>query len=349
MEFETIELPREVLVKQKAIDSTGKICRLLRLEGPCLLFTNSNLMEIAGRDVFRNLNSSGYVVNTEMIDGVEKKRMDELVDKARKYSFIVAVGGGKVIDAAKYASFKVGVPFISIPTAPSHDGIASPRATLNTDDGKKISYEARTPIAVIADLNVIAKAPYRLIASGFGDTIANIIAIADWRLAQKEIGETVSEYSCNLSLTCAENVMKFADSIKNREITGIKVLVDALLSSGMAMCITKNSRPASGSEHLFSHAIDYLYPETPATHGEQVGLGTLIMAKLHEMDWQKFKEIMQVVGLPTNAEQIKIPEEILIKSLAYAKEIRKDRYTILNKLDLSESKAKEILKEVNVI
>ena len=108
--------------------------------------------------------------------------------KAGRYDAVVGLGGGKIIDCAKYAAARVGLPLVAVATNLSHDGLCSPVATLDNDAGRG-SYGVPTPIAVVIDLDVIREAPVRFVRSGIGDAISNISAVADWELAHRCNGE----------------------------------------------------------------------------------------------------------------------------------------------------------------
>ncbi len=171
-------------------------------------------------------------------------------------SLVLGVGGGKVIDVAKLASTRSGINFISVPTAASHDGIASPRASIKNKGGS-VSLPAESPIGVIADTKIISKAPFRLLAAGFGDIISNHTAVLDWKLAHRLLNEDFSDSAAALSLMTAKMTMKSADAIKGGLIESAELVVKALISSGMAISIGGTSRPASGSEHKFCSCTGY--------------------------------------------------------------------------------------------
>jgi len=115
------------------------------------------------------------------------------------------------------------------------------------------------------------------------------------------------------------------------------------------MCIAGSSRPASGSEHLFSHALDTLMPEKKSLHGEQCGVGSIMMAYLHKLPWQRIVENLKRLGCPTTAREMGVPDDIIVKALMMAKDIKKDRYTILNEADLNEEKARNLARVTGVI
>lgn len=349
MEAHRIELPREIIVGNGILKDIGAACKKLQLKGSCLLLSGPTTMKIAGETIMRELDSHGYVVNNLIVGSIDKPEVDKIAEKARAFDFIVGVGGGKVIDIAKYASFKSGIQFISVPTAPSHDGIASSRATLNGSNGARASYDAQVPIAIIADIDIISKAPYRLIASGCADVISNMIAVEDWQLSHKKTQEYYSDYAASIAVLAANIVSDSAEMIKSIDQRGIRNLMEAIVSSGSAMCIAGSSRPASGSEHLFSHALDTLYPEKKSLHGEQCGVGSILMSYLHKLPWHRVVENLKRLGCPTTAEEMGIPDDIIVRALVAAKDIKKDRYTILNEVNLNEEKARELARITGVI
>lgn len=349
MDIHKIQLPREIVIGDKVIESLGAVCRRLRLDGPCLLVTGENTFSIGGKQAMRSLESEGYVVNIEKAHSIDKSVVDAIVKKASTFKFIVAVGGGRIIDTGKYSSFKSGIPFVSVPTAPSHDGIASSRATIYSENGVKHSYEAQVPLAIVADLDIISKAPYRLISAGCADTISNMIAVEDWKLAATEKGEFFSDYAASISVVAANMVANSSEMIRKLDKQGIKNLVEALVSSGEAMCIAGSSRPASGSEHLFSHALDKVCPEKECLHGEQCGVGSILMAYLHKLPWEKIQDSLKSLGCATTAKELGVTEGAVIKALASAKDINPNRYTILHKESLDEKRAEELAKATGVI
>ena len=127
-----------------------------------------------------------------------------------------------------------------------------------------------------------------------------------------------------------------------------KQVVKALISSGMAISIAASSRPASGSEHKFSHALDMVAPK-PALHGEQCGVGTIMMMYLHGGNWESIRDALKIVKAPTTAEELGIEPEYIIEALKIAHTIRKDRYTILGDRGLTDEAARKLASNTGVI
>jgi len=260
---------------------------------------------------------------------------------------VLGIGGGTKIDVAKMSSARKELPFISVPTTAAHDGIASPLVSLKGLE-KPYSLMAQSPMAIVADTNVIIKSPYRFTASGCGDVIAKLTAVRDWKLAHEVKGEYYGEYAASLALMSARLVVKSAGLIKPNEEEGLRVLLEALISCGVAMSIAGSSRPCSGSEHLFSHALDQIAPK-PALHGEQCGVGAIMMARLHNIDWRRIRETLKKVGAPTTAKELGVKPKHVVKALVRACKIRPDRYTILDERTLNKDSAEKLAKATGVI
>ncbi|MEM1560163.1 MAG: NAD(P)-dependent glycerol-1-phosphate dehydrogenase [Ignisphaera sp.] len=256
---------------------------------------------------------------------------------------LIGVGGGKAIDVAKYVASNNHMKFVSIPTTPSHDGIASPFASIRNLD-RPTSIKAATPAIVMADISIISKAPRRNIIAGCCDLIGKFSSILDWRLAHRLKGEYYGEYAASLALLSAKHIVKYSEwfAAKDIPVEAIRVLVEALISSGIAMAIAGSTRPASGSEHLIAHAIDVI-ANYPALHGEEVGIGSIIALYLHGKNWRKIRDILRIIGAPTKAREIGIDREQLIKALTIAHTIRPERYTILGEMGISNEAAEKIV------
>ena len=146
----------------------------------------------------------------------------------------------------------------------------------------------------------------------------------------------------------AQHIVENVDLFKPGSEPGLRVLLEALVSCGVAMCIGGTSKPCSGSEHLFSHALDIVAPNR-ALHGEECGLGAIMMAELHGMDWEKIRDTLRKVGAPITAKEVGFSAEQIVEALLRAPKIRPERYTILNEKPLNRKDAYELAKATGVI
>ncbi|MDP3396652.1 MAG: NAD(P)-dependent glycerol-1-phosphate dehydrogenase [Methanoregula sp.] len=322
-----MQLPRDVVIGHDVLGQLPAVCEDLKLGASALLVSGKSTMKLAGSRVKQILDKD-YEVATFLAEEINLAIIKDAEHAAAGVDFLIGVGGGRVIDTAKIVSYNIDRPFISIPTAASHDGIASARASVPTIEGHA-SLEAQPPMAIVADTGIIASAPHRLLAAGCADVISNYTAILDWELAHRVKGEPMSEYAITLSKMTAEILVKDAHLIKPHQEQSAWIVIKALVSSGVAMSIAGSSRPASGGEHKFSHALDNLAPGK-ALHGESCGIGTIISMYLHGGDWQAIRTSLKNIGAPTTPADLGIDDSVAVEALLMAKTIRPERFTIFD-------------------
>lgn len=254
--------------------------------------------------------------------------------KGKRYDAVVGLGGGKIIDVAKYAAARVGLPMVSVATNLSHDGLCSPVATLDNDNGRG-SYGVPGPIAIVIDLDVIRDAPVRFVRSGIGEAISNLSSIADWELSHQVNQEPVDGLAAAMARTAGEAVLRHPGGVGDDDF--LTVLAESLVLTGIAISISGDTRPSSGACHEISHAFDLLYPKRAASHGEQVGIGAAFAMHLRGAHEQSglFAEVLRRHGLPVLPEEIGFSTDEFVKAVEYAPQTRPGRFTILEHLDLT--------------
>ncbi len=333
------QLPRDVLIGHQAILQLPDIIADIKPGRSVLLISGGTTREVAGNAVADILKDQ-YDVRRFVAGKLDAETLEACSQASSSADFLIGVGGGRVIDCAKIVSYKQGKPFISVPTAASHDGIISGRATLPTETGS-VSVGAHPPIAVVADTGIISQAPHRLMASGCADVISNYTAILDWELAHRLRGDQISEYAIALSKMTAEILVKDANLIKPGQEEAAWIVVKALVSSGVSMAIAGSSRPASGGEHKFGHALERLMPGA-ALHGEACGIGSIMTMYLHGGDWREIRSSLARIGAPTTPRELNIPDEVIVEALMKARDIRPERFTILD-MGLTEESAEHLV------
>jgi len=342
-----MHFPNDVFIGHNAIVNINDVVKKNLRSGEALIITGNKTYELAGKYIEKLLDDIQY--NVLIVDGASIDTLNFIKNEIKnsKIGVVIGVGGGSKIDLAKKTAADIGVPFISVPTAPSHDGIASPRASIS--DGKSVlSVEAVMPSAIVADTSIMLKAPYRFAAAGAADVIANITAVEDWRLAYRLKGEEFSSTAAIISEYTSKELMENANMIQPGMEESIWLITKEILASGTAMAIAGTSRPASGSEHLFAHALEVLGRGT-SMHGEQVAMGSLVSMYLQGGDWIKLKETYKKIGVQTKASEYGISDDIAIKALSIAHRLRPQRYTILGETDLSTRVAEKALKITGII
>lgn len=346
MSSHTMELPRQIVIGEKNIDGIGNFIANLANPKKVSLVSGDRVRKITYKKVERALSDSKiknvWHISTNNDVKAAKKTQQEI--KKDGSDLIIGIGGGRSVDIAKMVAFNLKKPFVSVPTSASHDGIASPFVSLRGD--KPHSIIATAPLGVFVDIEILKKAPRKLLASGCGDLMAKVTAVRDWELARDNVGEYFGTYAANLASMSAKILIENSKSFKKKP--DVRMIVEALISAGVAACIAGSSRPCSGAEHLFSHALDYLEPGV-GLHGEKCGIGSILIAKLQGQDWKKIVTMLKNVGAPTTAKQIGLKPKILAKALLIAPSLRPERYTILNQVKMTEEKAIALAKSTGVL
>jgi glycerol-1-phosphate dehydrogenase [NAD(P)+] len=341
-------LPREVIGGHGAVEKIGEVFKKLTISKKGVIVTGKTTVKLAGEQVKGLLESSGIETDVIITGQATEENVEIVKEKTREFDakVIIGIGGGTKIDIAKKSAFDLGLDFISIPTSASHDGVASPRATISKN-GLSSSVEANMPAAIIADTEIIVTAPFRFLASGAADVLSNLPALRDWNLGHRLKGERVSSSAYAISEFAAREIINNASQIKPHVEESVWLVIKQIVFSGIAMSIAGSSRPASGSEHMFAHAVDTI-KKGNGLHGELCGIGSIIAMYLHGADWVMIKNTLQTIGAPTTLDQVSLTEEDAIQALMMAHKTRPDRYTILGESGLSESAAREALRITGV-
>ncbi len=257
----------------------------------CRIVADSNTIRAAGDRALAALRAANMNIEEPIVLD-EQPRPKPRADAARavgeafrqRPALPIAVGAGVINDVTKYAAEVAGVPYVCVATAASMDGYAASGAAL-LEDGFKRTLACAPPVAIVADLDVIANAPAQMTAWGYGDLSGKIVAGADWI-----VGDAVGEEPLDTaSFAMVQDNIKVwlgaADRIASRDLDALRGLVSGLLISGFAMQAHGNSRPASGSEHQIAHVWEMdgvMVAGEPAAHGACVGVATIAMLALYE-------------------------------------------------------------------
>lgn len=196
--------------------------------------------------------------------------------------YILAVGSGSVNDTCRMVSYRMGIEYGIVGTAPSMDGYASVVAPLLVGN-RKFVYTCSIARHIIIDLSINAAAPYPLLLAGLGDMVGKFIAILDWEIAHDHINEYFCANIANRVLNATNQCMALADQLAERNIDVIRKVSEGLILSGECIAFTGTSRPASGTEHMIGQTWEVMDVEegkTPKLHGIECGEATFVAIEL---------------------------------------------------------------------
>lgn len=338
----SIAIPAFLKIGTGTLDMVGNYMRDEDLTNVVIYFGNG-LIDLFGMRVMQSLKKEDiHVLEYREIDTVA---MDDLVEMAfslpNKAEAVIAIGGGKVIDAGKYAAFLRKLPFISIPTSSSSDGFSSASASLLID-GKRVSVPARLAYGIVVDTDVIRTAPDKFIYSGIGDMVAKITAIYDWQFEEAAGYSQLNDFAVMIAKKAVNSFVRtpFSDIHEN---LFLNELLNSLAMSGIANEIAGNSCPTSGSEHLISHAMDQ-FMAAPQLHGIQVGIASYLMSLVQDHRYVRVRTVFTDTGFFDYVRTLGLARKDFIRAIDTAPSIKPHRHTFLHE-EIYRKRAKQLLAE----
>lgn len=290
------------------IIGNGVVCRTAEMFSQlfpgrkAVIVADDNTWEVAGKDAQKSLDDAGiesvdaYIFSSEDFYA-EWKHVEVLKTFLENYDAVaIAVGSGVINDTVKYVSSLLGRRYMCVGTAASMDGFTAYGASI-TKDGNKQTFDCPAPLGFVMDSAIAAAAPKELAASGYADLIAKIPAGADWMLAEVVGSEKIDEFAWNLVQNGLKESLADPAAVFAGDVEKTQALAEGLLMSGFAMQAIQSSRPASGTEHQFSHCWDMedlCYDGKHVSHGFKVGIGTLISTAELEFILEKGLEDVDV-------------------------------------------------------
>ncbi len=341
----------------KLIMGQGVIKRLPEIledfkEKKIYMLSDNHTYQAAGEKVYEVLCNSGFQVKSVVLDSggnvliPDEKAVGKMfMELEENTGMITAVGSGTLNDMAKYMSARTKIPYTIVCTAPSMDGYASSGAPL-MNGGRKISYNAVLPYAIVGDTDVMKKAPMRMIHAGYGDVIGKLTALADWKLSHELTGEYYCETIVKLVQKAIDKVVENRQKLARREEEAVLYLIEALTLTGVAMGLIGVSRPASGAEHMLSHYWEMAViarGENPELHGIKVGIATPLIAEVFDEmqdllpdsvkamapSAKYIQKIMTEAGAPLHPTEAGIDKNLFYHGLLEGNTVR-ERYSILD-------------------
>jgi glycerol-1-phosphate dehydrogenase [NAD(P)+] len=323
-----ISIPTILEVGKGNLENIGKLLAKHALK-KIVVFYGTGIVELFGKKISASLIASDISVLQEF-----EEDNNEICSITRlafalpnETEVVVGIGGGKVLDIAKYAAFLRNLPFISLPTSASHDGFASSGCSLLID-GRRTSVAAKMPFGIIVDIDVIRSSPEKFIFSGIGDLVSKITAIQDWLFEEKNHKAIVDDFAVMMAKKSVNSVVRTSFNTIQDDFF-LKELIDSLTMSGISMEIAGSSAPASGSEHLISHALDQLVAK-PELHGIQVGVATYIMSMVQSYRKERVQTFLAQTGFFAYVKHLGLSKSKFREAIELAPKIKPQRYTYLH-------------------
>ena len=279
---------KKAIIESGAIEKTPSV--LHELGGKkVFVIDDPNTHKAAGEAVLAILDKAGipytlFTFRESRPEPDEKAVGSVILHYDSTCDIILGVGSGVVNDIGKIVADVAHAPYVIVGTAPSMDGYASGTSSVIRDN-LKVSVNSHCPDVVIGDLDILARAPMRMIQSGLGDMIAKYISIAEWRISKIINDEYYCDETAGLICEGLDRCVKNAKGIAARDKEAVRAVMEGMVLSGVAANYAGVSRPVSGMEHYFSHVWDMRMVEFGTTadfHGIQCGIGTIDCVKVYE-------------------------------------------------------------------
>jgi len=323
-----ITIPSLLRIKPKSLNKLGKYLRQEKFQN-IAIFYGEGIQDLFSERITISLDSSEIKIIYEEV--VKSNSMEDIFKTSlifpAKTDAIVAIGGGKSLDFSKYLAFMNQIPLIVVPTIISNDGFCSPFSSL-VINGQRRTVKTTIPYGIIVDTEIISKSPVSFIYSGIGDLFCKATALSDWRLAFRKTGEPLNDFAKVITQNAIDNFYYYeGKNIENLEY--LRILVSSLLMTGLAMLIAKSSRPASGSEHLISHAYDKI-AKKPSLHGLQVGVASYAVSYLQEETMPFTKKMLIDSKFYEFMKANPLNKTDFIEAIKLAPNMKENFYTILS-------------------
>ncbi len=328
MPKDEISIPVILKIERGVTANIGNYLKDAGIEQVTILFGNG-LTDMFGKTVFDSFDKAGVkVLHHQEMDTVDFVDITNLAfEIPNKTQAIIGMGGGKVIDAAKYIGYILRIPFISVPTSSSSDGFSSSSASLIVDGHRK-SLPAKMASGILVDTDVIKSAPVRFLYSGIGDMVAKIQSTYDWQHEEDMGFDEVNDFAFMVAKKAVNSFVRTPFESVSEDLF-LKELLDSLAMSGVANEIAGSSAPTSGSEHLISHALDQLL-ERPQLHGVQVGIATYIMCRILDHRWKRVDDIFSRTGFWDYCATLELKASDFSSAIDMAPSIKPHRHTYLH-------------------
>lgn len=335
-----IEFNKRIIIERDAIFELNCL-----LKNNKAIFVSSKSLKLIFKDCLDKLDFKTTIFYDVEDYSLETAYNLSFICTCNHIDLIIAFGGGTINDVCKLSAHYCSKKLVSFPTIVSNDGLCSPISVLQIKNGLTEGIDSKSPDMVIIDTNVIKNAPKKFLKAGICDVLSNFSALQDWELACTRGKESRNDLSKMLSNCAFWNLynmrMDTEDDIK------IKLVCESVILSGISMELKGNTRPCSGAEHLFNHALVSRYPNIQILHGYLVGLGSLCTSYFRNNGYNKILKFLKKYDIDIRPVTLGISKDVFIDCWLNAISTRPNRYTILNEIELNYDLLSELYDKIN--
>ena len=291
----------------------------------------------------------GIRCSVTFVKDLERRYLDRLVSDLPKAEYVVGVGGGVAIDAAKYLAWKWGSKLVVVPTIVSVDAYVTQEIAVR--DSGVVNYTGHViPEQVIVDFDGIRSAPRSMNTAGSGDIYSGRTALFDWKLSHEKTGEPY-DASVAAGMERVLDILEAnASEIKNVTEKGIRTIVELHAESNRLVNLAPRlpdkppTRPEEGSEHAFFYTLENITRRS-FVHGQAVGTGIFVSTHFQTGEEENVANVMDRLGLVYRPAEYGVSREDFVSTILNLKNYSRKAgllYSILDEVEVSQRDAVEL-------
>lgn len=312
--------PHRYIQGPGVIDHLGRYLSLVPSRRVAVLISEGGQKRFGAR-VGDSLRRHGVEAVTALFEGeCSVGEVDRIAEElaGKEVDSVIAVGGGKCLDAGKCVAYRLSVPAVSCPTLASTDAPCSALSVMYTDEGvlEAVEFFPSNPAIVVVDTRIVADAPVRFLVAGIGD------ALATWYEARTcfQNPGARSAFGSRITIAAATIAKLCADTVREYGMAAVESVREGRIDEAVERVVEANTLLSGvGFEsgglavtHAIASALTFL-PQAhhDALHGELVSIGILAQLALED-DLDEAREaaaFLAEIGLPVHLGQISVDLE----------------------------------------